>query len=688
MKIRNLLNRLRTPAIYYGLLMLVAACTDESEVSPIDREQDETLVSFRLASRGSSVDADKDINTLRVIAFDSRNGALVFNRRLDFSGNPVKVEMLSGKRDFYVISNEPSGMMGVLDNIMSYNDLRAVRIPATSLHDGGAFVAFGSKAAQTIVPKVNNNEVTIDDMKRLATKIDLTLRGKNFSEPVAVTLSNLPDAVPLLEDIAYDPSAVGTVRITTFTDAAPESGYIWTKTVDGIIIPSYKPTSMIADNAVKINVTLENNRTVSGKIGHKVSDSNYALQRNTIYGLVANVDADQLSIVTTIANWDRINQDYPAGGGSFWMTEPQSVRVGLDGTLAERTATFTAKFATNAEFVYKWYRKRQLNDMSYVTEELASGMDGVTISLQADNSSQLTIITSKLEDSGEIYVVGVTTSPDGRTETLESSHSTLMVVGTEIDDAGIYPDMQNWTPPRNALFGATCLLRDHRVDGAGNNSENNKVYRVKLMADGNWWMIQDLAYGEKGLQDAFGEDPFYQYHTDYEYMPPTKVGNNTYYGAAMKNKPPTGGYLYNIHASFQFTEVLPNDKDYDYEGHANTVTLLPSLCPEGWHLPGNLNGRLNDEWLRFYENIPNLSIEKFGYNSASEFNAYTFENNWNGYVFCGGYFSEKERPTKTVSYWALGICGNNSNIDPGETKSDRIATDTALSIRCVRNYPN
>lgn len=683
MKIRNLFSRSRTPAILWGLLILVAACTDESEVTPVDKGQYETLVNFRFAGRGSSVDADKDISTLRIIAFDSRNGGLVFNKALNFTANPVKVEMLSGKRDFYVIANEPSGMTGVLDNILTYNDLRSVRIPAVSLYDGGAFVAFGSKAAQTIVPKANNNEVTIDDMKRLATKIDLTLRGKNFSEPTTVTFSNLPDAVPLFEDIAYDPSAVGTVRVTTFTDATLESGYIWAKTVDGIVVPSYKPTSMVADNAVKINVTLENNQTVSGKIGHKVSDSNYALQRNTIYGLIANVDADRLSIITSIANWEPTNQDYPAGGGSFWMAEPQSVRVGLDGTEADKTAVFSAKMSTNAELSYKWYRRRQLTDMSYVTEELTSGVNGVTISLQADKSSKLTIVTSKLDDSGEIYCVGVTTSPDGRVETLESGRATLMVVGTEIDDAGIYPDMQNWTPPRNALFGATCLLRDHREDDPKdpNDPENNKVYRVKLMADGNWWMIQDLAYGHTSTEDEFDDKC--------QDKAPTNLIKNGAYGVCMKAIPGTfGGYLYNSYAAVQL-EV--NEDMYNL---STLLEYLPSLCPEGWHYPGHVDGEINKEWVSFVEKtgiaLKSKDILEFEYNNPASFNAYNLELATSFASYHGGYAAMRGGRPGNYGYtlYSLGII---SSPGYGEIMMDTNNANTPefkVPIRCIRNFKN
>lgn len=309
MKIRSHLNRLHALAIFLGLLVMATACARDNEITPADEGKEETVVSFLLANRSSSADADAEIRTLRVIAFDSSDGHFVCNLLLDFTSNPVSVKMLCGKRDFYVIANEPSGMKGALDAVRHYEGLRAVRIPALSLYAGNAFVAFGSATAQTIVASTNQ-KVTINNMKRLAAKIDLTLRGKGSAKPQTVSFDNLPDEVPLFENIACDAVSPGTVQVTTLTDATPESGYAWTQKADGIVVPSYLPTAMAAEKAARLSVTLDDGKTVRSNIGHKVSGNDYAIQRNTVYALTGNVDADMdISVKTEVAPWNMTGFD-------------------------------------------------------------------------------------------------------------------------------------------------------------------------------------------------------------------------------------------------------------------------------------------------------------------------------------------------------------------------------------------
>ena len=103
---QNFLYRLRASAFFLGLLLAVS-CTHESLLS--DEEGLEvTTVKFNVSPLSGTPGADSEIKTLRIIAFDTGNGACVYNGTV--SQTPAAITILSGSRDFYFIANEPASL--------------------------------------------------------------------------------------------------------------------------------------------------------------------------------------------------------------------------------------------------------------------------------------------------------------------------------------------------------------------------------------------------------------------------------------------------------------------------------------------------------------------------------------------------------------------------------------------------
>lgn len=664
----------RTASLLLGCMLAFAACVNEEDaLSPDERGQEMVGLSMNMAYRSGTVGSDSEIKKVRIIAFDSRNGGLVYNQKIDNpTDNPVVIQMMSGQRDFYVITNEPASQTTTLNGVQTLADLQAVRIPWNEVEQGTTFVTFGTLPDQTIKPKVQNN-ITIKNY-RLAVKIELTLNGENFIPAQEVTFKNLPDAIPLF-DVPYD-CAVGNRKTKTVTSLTPPSdgsvspGYVWTRTAT-VVLPSYifSPATDV-DKAVQISVPIGSGE-ISKPIGHKVSGNDYVLHRNTIYSLTANVGPDNLVIDAQVRNWDENTTDYPAGGGSFWKEQPQDTRVGLNGITEEATAVFSAGLTgSGTGTTFKWYRKKQLADFSFETTEITTG-----IATPEENKSELKMVATSLEDACEVYCVATTNAPDGSIDRLESERATFMVVGNWVQPAGTYPSMENWKAPMNAPLGSTCLLQDNR---------DNKVYRVKLMADGNWWMIQDLAYGK-----AVGEGQFY---ANCDEMEPIGFIGPGLYGICMESQLPTGGYLYNTYAAIQ----LPQGTAEDIRNRVDlTKEYLPSLCPDGWHLPGNKDGEYNKEWSIFLNSTSftggnSADFEQFSYTNATHLNAYNkvelydFDFNkittiafWGGYV--GG------RSQNKLLFCSLGFAAVEF-MCPVMTLADAFTNDVAAPIRCVRNF--
>lgn len=657
----------RTLSMMLGCMLALTACVNE-EVLPSPGEQDKEMVtlSMEMTDRSGVPGSDSEIKKVRFIAFDSRNGGFIYNTLFDNPATmPVKIKILSGTRDFYAITNEPSGQTAALNNVRSLEHLQAVRIPYDEVEQGTTFVTFGSLSGKVIKPKVAN-EITIRNY-RLAVKIELTLNGKNFTPANEVSFKNLPDAIPLF-DVPHkcdaDDRKTKTVTSLTTPDAV-SPGYVWTRTAT-IVLPSYifDPETDIS-KAVRISTQI-GSAEIGEAIGHNISAKDYTLHRNTIYSLNAGVGSDKLVIDAQVKKWESNYTEYPAGGGSFRGAQPQDKLVGLNGTTSDATGVFVAGLTGSGKnATFKWYRKKQLQDFSFETTEITTGI------VNESSKSTLTLVATTLEDACEVYCIATVTAQDGKTDRLESERATFMVVG-DWKPTGTYLSMQDWEIPMNVPFGSTCLLQDDR---------DKKVYRVKLMADGNWWMVQDLAYGNASTKEEFDANCANQEITG--------LIEDGLYGVCTSSGLPTGGYLYNAYAALQFkgdeSELGGGDLKREY---------LHSLCPKGWHLPGNANKEYNQEWATFIEKTGiNLllvdDIERCSYNHPTAFNAYNVEpDRLRVFTFHGGYRVGKSDRTKPVDFLTLGIAATGVDSVGGIflELGDRNPNHLRVPIRCLRNF--
>lgn len=667
----------RTTSMMLCCMLTFAACVNEEALpSPGEQEPEMVNLSMEIANRSGVPGSDSEIKKVRIIAFDSRNGGLVYNELIDNpSTMPVTIEMLSGTRDFYAITNEPASQTAALADVRSLQHLQAIRIPYNEVEQVTTFVTFGSLLGKVLQPMVTN-QITIEN-KRLAVKVDLTLNGKNFTPATSVYFSNLPDNIPLFE-VPYEPATGNSKKIeaTPLTDpGSVPTGYIWSRTAT-VVLPSYLFTPESDESKAPCIVVTQGSGKISAPIGHKVSADDYTLKRNHIYSLTANVGPESLVIDAQVKNWTSLPQDYPAGGGSFWKGQPEDTRVGLnstDGTDADTTATFTATLNANGTNVlFKWYRVKQKSntDFSLVTEEVTAGI------VSNDQTSSLTLKVDGLDDAGMVYCVASITAPDGKIDRLESNYATFMPVGDWTQPTGTYPDMQNWKAPLNAPLGSTCLLQDTR---------DNKVYRVKLMADGNWWMIQDLAYGNASTTNIYDNYSSSKMVTD-------QIATGAY-GVCKSSGNATGGYIYNSYAAIQ----LPQGTGADHNsGTAQKTEFVQGLCPDGWHLPGNINSEFNEEWMILQKTLKwdvtkSDDMMKMVYNDAYHFNAYTMDttidadfNPVKSISFWGGYTSALV--SKVPTFMSLGFSANTMDngtvVDPGAA----LVIQSAIPIRCLRNF--
>jgi uncharacterized protein (TIGR02145 family) len=235
-----------------------------------------------------------------------------------------------------------------------------------------------------------------------------------------------------------------------------------------------------------------------------------------------------------------------------------------------------------------------------------------------------------------------------------------------------------FNPCPNAVIGDYWYLTDTR------ESNNVQTYKVKLMADGHIWMVQDMKFGDKCDKKTFtgsnGKDQIGNL---------TSLTDKTYYGDCTNMRddstPISRGYLYD------WAAVLNKSGAY-YGSNLNvgcsgtssgTVSPNPSscqgICPNGWHVPTGGSGS------ELYALCAAMGCGA-SYVCSCLIDPSTFEGVLGGAYEIGGW------------HWGNFVYTSSTRYDNGHAHivcyptSDPVCNDDrnyklgAHSLRCVMNY--
>jgi uncharacterized protein (TIGR02145 family) len=175
------------------------------------------------------------------------------------------------------------------------------------------------------------------------------------------------------------------------------------------------------------------------------------------------------------------------------------------------------------------------------------------------------------------------------------------------------------------------------------DSRDGKRYKVKKLADGRYWIVQDLRFGNQGF--------LYDWATAVN-MPGANYGDFSYWGCRGTSTIPTG--------------YQPN--------------MCRGICPPGWHLP------TIDEFTDAY------SAFKRAYHcrgAACWDSGSAWEGVANGYASADGEIFYQDTlgiywsSTVEDQYAAFGLWFIPHTHKAGETRS---AKSSRRAVRCIRNY--
>jgi uncharacterized protein (TIGR02145 family) len=136
-----------------------------------------------------------------------------------------------------------------------------------------------------------------------------------------------------------------------------------------------------------------------------------------------------------------------------------------------------------------------------------------------------------------------------------------------------------FNPCHTAVTGDYWYLTDTR------ESNNNQTYKVKKLADGHVWMVQDLKFGDKCNKETFrgsnGSDQTGNV---------TTLTDKTYYGDCTNVKasftPTNRGYLYDWAAAINKSGAYHGaSSKVGCSGTGSSANACQGICPNGWHLP-------------------------------------------------------------------------------------------------------
>ena len=236
---------------------------------------------------------------------------------------------------------------------------------------------------------------------------------------------------------------------------------------------------------------------------------------------------------------------------------------------------------------------------------------------------------------------------------------------------GVTATMQGFTPCTDAAVNSTWNLTDTR---------NNVTYKVRLLADGRYWMVDDLKYptacGTRTTVSGFTTSQS------------TALGANVagFFGnctSATNTSTPAGrGYLYDWMFVMQNPEARYNSSwDPGCTNNPGTKAACRGICPEGWHVPtGN---QTTGEFTLLNKAVNSGSTT----NPSGLLNTSTFNGVYGGNAYSGSLYNQGS----LAYYWsssyysdlgAYHLYFTSTSVYPSYNDSKNYG----YSLRCIRNY--
>lgn len=323
-----------------ALFLMLSACSKESAVNGNEEESRDAVITFVTGTRSGSTnagsDADRYINSLRVLGYRTSTGELAFNEtvygiptqvseRFEYEGN---ISVRTGKFTVVFVANEHSdaAVSAVLNGITTTENstLAYLRNQVAFAH-----TAFASDKDIPMVT-VKENIVIQDDnklidpaigtdvlnkwpvsMERIGIRVDLKFAFENEDAHTAwataktITIERVPDRVYLFA--GQDNTDAPTSKVYSYPSAVYTGTTTKTYDLGRIILPENYFTSATTpeDKAMVLKISADRERAC--KMVSSIAAHGYTLPRNTFLSATVTIPEDPTADIlwdSRVADWD------------------------------------------------------------------------------------------------------------------------------------------------------------------------------------------------------------------------------------------------------------------------------------------------------------------------------------------------------------------------------------------------
>lgn len=336
---------LRYQLLLLSIALSIVGCSKEQLVDTSIEVGDTVEMRVKVdAPAGSSVaNAEDAINRIRLVIFGSMGspdaGRLIMNKFYATvpAGNNFKEEITTGKRDIYIIANEPlSGLNEELanyKNISTVDDIRKLSLVyegagSASVYTPSEIPMFMAHVDKQILPD-SPNEIS-GEVERVMAKVTMKLNVKHSNFPVGqqvvidnITIKNLPSQSYLIAknySEALVSSEKQSVRVMT-----PETGYDFSSN-NVFYVPEYILSTADKSAYIEIMGHINGDPTIVStwkiKLGDAMDDAGrygnkYDVTRNHHYTFVGDVksygEMNDLAVKVTVLPWNTVNMEEDMG---------------------------------------------------------------------------------------------------------------------------------------------------------------------------------------------------------------------------------------------------------------------------------------------------------------------------------------------------------------------------------------
>jgi uncharacterized protein (TIGR02145 family) len=321
------------------------------------------------------------------------------------------------------------------------------------------------------------------------------------------------------------------------------------------------------------------------------------------------------------------------------------------------------------------------------TVTLSASSPGAVIDWYADAATTATLHTGASYTTPEIET-STTYYVQARMEYTGCLSARVPVLATVIAEGcctapGSTVNFTAFDPCSNAATDDYWYLTDTR------EANNIQTYKVKKMADGKIWMVQDLKFGDKCNKTTFTGSTTKDLTGNI-----TSLTDKTYYGdctaATNTSTPSNRGYLYDWAAAVNKSGAYSGGSTAGCSGTTTGSSgtapgACQGICPVGWHIPtANSAG----EFKRLHDAIGGcLTSNDKCWNSSSAWEGvYGGERKYdNGALTNQGVYATYWSSTWYMTHSAYALLIKLDASDP-VGNANYWQKQYGRSVRCLKNY--